>query len=861
MDRLYIHEANDFLRNNKFNEALDLYKKASKYIDISMFSYNINLCLKNILKNNYPIFKEIYVSLNLILENIDIIFTFNNIINEYIQQSKKNKICIYTAIFGDYDKLEEPRYKEKNIDYFCFTDGNIKSNIFKIIKVNPLFKNNNTLSSRCLKALPHIFLKNYEISIWIDACTLIRGIHLENNIEKLLNGNLIAFHKHFQRSCVYKEIDECIKQRKDNEEKLINAKKFFQKENYPENNGLAETAQLIRKHCEKIIEFNELWWNFINFYTYRDQVSINYILYKLKISYSYLEGSQWNDPFFKRYLHNKSILIKYEPSIDIIILVHDGYEITKKCLTSIIQNTNYNNYKITIVDNNSNLETKTLLNSFRKNYTNIEIITNEKNLSFSKANNIAFKKSKSEYILFLNNDIEIIDRNWLIGLISEMENNKNIGAIGPLLLYPNYTIQSAGINIELINNTIKVPAQEYKLYRHRQKVNAITGACLLSRREILQKVNCFDEIYNYGQEDIDLCLKIQEFKYDIIFTPEYELIHHESYTRKFNNETLNNREKIKSKWKHRIHKLIQSNNIVAKDNKKNINYKTYNDLTLDILKNIHKISYHIDLVVGIPRSGMIPAYYISSIFNLPCISIDELYNNIIQTKGDRQIKTLNNDKISVLIVDDSFNLGNSLKRVINILPRTYNNKLITYHFLSVYSSENSNFNDFKESIFETLNTLLILKQPRIFQWNYRNHFIAKRACYDLDGVLCIDPTDIENDDGENYINFILNAKPLYVPHYEIYAIVTSRLEKYRDITEQWLIRNNIKYKNLFMLNLNSKEERIKMNCHASYKSEIYKNLDNTIIFFESNKNQSIEICKLSQKPVICLENDTMYYPQ
>ena len=563
-----IKKAHYFFTQKKYKDALEEYRKASLFFDCKIFKYNINLCLKYILKKDYLNFSIIYNDISYVIKNINIIYNFNDVIKKYIQYSSGKKYCIYTAIFGDYDNIYEPSYIDKNIDYFCFTNSNLSSKVFKIIKVDPLF-NNNTLSARCLKALSHIFLKNYDITIWIDGCTLIRGNSLEKNLEQLLCNNNIAFHKHFQRNCVYEEIDECIRQHKDSYEKLIHLKQFLKKNKYPHSNGLAETAQILRRQDFTIEKFNIEWWYFITYYTFRDQTSINFILDKFKINYSLLNGTQWSDPYFKRYTHSRLKLINYEPTVDIIILVHNAYKITKKCIDSILFNTHYNNYKIIIVDNHSDIETKRLIQKYKLKYNNIHILTNNENLSFSKANNLAFKNSNSEFVLFLNNDIEIIDSNWLHGLISIMNKDVKIGAIGPMLLYPNYSIQSAGINIEIENNTIKVPATEYKNYRHSQIVDAITGACLLSKREILNKVNCFDEIFIFGQEDIDLCLKIKELNYNIYFTSEYEVIHHESYTRKFNENTLNNREKIKKKWKNRILNLNFSYKKINK--KENIN--------------------------------------------------------------------------------------------------------------------------------------------------------------------------------------------------------------------------------------------------------------------------------------------------
>lgn len=111
--------------------------------------------------------------------------------------------------------------------------------------------------------------------------------------------------------------------------------------------------------------------------------------------------------------------------------------------------------------------------------------------------------------------------------------------------------------------------------------------------------------------------------------------------------------------------------------------------------------------------------------------------------------------------------------------------------------------------------------PRFFEWNFRNHPVAQISAYDFDGVLCFDPSRRENDDGRRYLEFLANAQPLFVPKYRISVIVTSRLEKYRQQTEEWLNRNGIEFNELVMLDGVSAVERRKRRMHASFKAEFF----------------------------------------
>ena len=154
--------------------------------------------------------------------------------------------------------------------------------------------------------------------------------------------------------------------------------------------------------------------------------------------------------------------------------------------------------------------------------------------------------------------------------------------------------------------------------------------------------------------------------------------------------------------------------------------------------------------------------------------------------------------------------------------------------------------------FETVAT------PRYFQWNIFNHTTLEKACFDIDGVLCVDPTPEQNDDGENYREFLLNAAPLYIPGSKLGTLVTSRLEKYRPETVTWLEKHGIKCDKLVMLDLPDAKARQKANNHGQHKASHYMDGQHTL-FVESEYHQATEINRLTKKPVFCTANFEMVY--
>lgn len=279
------------------------------------------------------------------------------------------------------------------------------------------------------------------------------------------------------------------------------------------------------------------------------------------------------------------------------------------------------------------------------------------------------------------------------------------------------------------------------------------------------------------------------------------------------------------------------------------NFRTFGDMAQCIRKNITKIPFDFDRIVGIPRSGMIPAYMIALFLNKKACSLDELMQNTSLSSGySREIET--NEKLEkILVVDDSVHSGVALSKTKEKIARCPHLKNVKIRYLAIYAREQAI--GLVDYYFE------IVPVPRLFQWNYLNVNVNERSCFDIDGVLCVDPTAEENDDGEKYRNFILNARPLYIPKYKIKALVTSRLEKYRAETEEWLHKNHVQYEKLYMLDLPNKEARIKMGAHGTFKAKIFAQT-NAELFVESEPKQAEEIARLSGKPCICVGNDKYY---
>lgn len=156
-------------------------------------------------------------------------------------------------------------------------------------------------------------------------------------------------------------------------------------------------------------------------------------------------------------------------------------------------------------------------------------------------------------------------------------------------------------------------------------------------------------------------------------------------------------------------------------------------------------------------------------------------------------------------------------------------------------------------------SLLYLPHPGFFEWNIFHHVLLKNACMDIDGVLCRDPEVFEDDDGKIYEEFLRTVKPIHIPTVKIGWLVTCRIEKYREITAEWLKNNSIQYDHLIMMKYPDKKSKRKAGAYSLFKANIYKTTG-AKLFIESSKLQAEEIARFTGKYVYCTSTHALINP-
>lgn len=234
--------------------------------------------------------------------------------------------------------------------------------------------------------------------------------------------------------------------------------------------------------------------------------------------------------------------IKYEidgnPLISVIIPNKDHTDDLDICLKSLYEKSSYKNFEVIIVENNSTeKETFEYYEALTQKHGNIKIVKWKGNFNYSAINNFGVNYAKGEYILLLNNDVEIINGVCLEEMLMFAQ-RKDVGAVGAKLYYSDDTVQHAGVILGLggtAGHAHKHFGRNHPGYMARasiaQNLSACTAACLMMRRDVFDEVGGLDESFEVAFNDVDLCMKIRKKGYLVVFTPYAELYHYESKSR------------------------------------------------------------------------------------------------------------------------------------------------------------------------------------------------------------------------------------------------------------------------------------------------------------------------------------------
>ncbi len=221
--------------------------------------------------------------------------------------------------------------------------------------------------------------------------------------------------------------------------------------------------------------------------------------------------------------------------ISIVLVNYNGQQFLENCLTSILNYSYDTDYEVIIVDNSSSDDSTKII---KDNFPSFQLICSEINLGFGKANNLAVKYAQGEYLLFLNTDTILIENTPKI-LSDYLKQNKKVGAVGARIIFQDGSYQlSCGMLSNLIVELLyKIRATldnrwhsffssiYNRIYSKEKEVGWVTGACLMIRKDVFEELKGFDELFFMYFEDVDICKRIHDLGFKVVYYPKTSLIH------------------------------------------------------------------------------------------------------------------------------------------------------------------------------------------------------------------------------------------------------------------------------------------------------------------------------------------------
>ncbi len=281
-----------------------------------------------------------------------------------------------------------------------------------------------------------------------------------------------------------------------------------------------------------------------------------------------------------------------------------------------------------------------------------------------------------------------------------------------------------------------------------------------------------------------------------------------------------------------------------------MNYRSIAQLSDQVLTWSRHLHQDFDLIVGVPRSGLLVANLFALYRNLPFTDVEGLFEGRVLATGRRFLadsaQAEPGKRLKVLVLDDSVWGGRTMQELKERIAAASLPHKVCYGAVYVRPGAEQHVDFYCE----------VLEVPRIFEWNVLQSRKLVNFCLDIDGVLCSRPSKEARQDSSRYEEFLATAPPLFLPTKKVGWLVTSRSEKYRALTEEWLARHAVEYGELIMRENGA--PRIS-DAHGVVKAEAYRRTG-AELFIESSLTQSLQIANLSLKPVFCVDTMQIVYP-
>ena len=489
-------------------------------------------------------------------------------------ETGKRKIVLFTAIFGEYDKLLLPERIESDVDYVCFTDQPRNNYGVWQIRAAPYYHPDPTRIARYVKTHPHELFPDHDIAVWIDANIILRAdIHKYIDLIRQ-NRKIIGLILHPLRNCFYEEAKVCQRLRKD-KFSIINAQvEEYRQQGVRHGAGLFETNfMVVFLEDKRIHEIFDLWWQQIERFSRRDQLALCLVAHKKHLMVETLlsEGKSVRDhEDFHYFLHDDlhgmvipHILlqlgqdqdpltglsfsevkqIRLEPllemPLDIVICVYNALEDVRICLDSVREHL-LPRHQIILVNDCSNEQTTEFLREFAADCPQTTLLENEVNLGYTRSANRGLAASKAEFRILLNSDT-IVCKNWSLKMLDIALQSSNVGVVGPLSnaassqSIPN--IQGSSMNTAINRlpqnvspHDLDIACEHWSFAHSQPEVPLVHGFCFGIKKKVIDRIGFFDDrnFDRYYGEENDYCFRASSAGFRMVIATHTFVYHRKS---------------------------------------------------------------------------------------------------------------------------------------------------------------------------------------------------------------------------------------------------------------------------------------------------------------------------------------------
>ncbi|WP_059109776.1 MULTISPECIES: rhamnan synthesis F family protein [Pantoea] len=498
--------------------------------------------------------------------NADILI-YEKAISERVE--KKAKVALVTAIIGDFDALFLPKYLEGDVDYHCFSDT--VSDGYGVFQVHkpPYVDADPRRTARYIKTNLLKYVEGYDYIVWIDANVEI-NVRVTELVQRVSSSShTLGAIQHPVRDNLFEESEEIISWKLDDESVVREQTARYESIHNLRSAPLIESNVLVMDaRDEKIHNFMRLWWNEINNYSRRDQLSIGYALEEANVTWQPLLAEQQstrdshefalfrhgiNDWGPKPHIYSSwyncapkkthdinlinSINVDGEKlNLDIVVCIHNALEDVRACLDSLADMLSKAN--IILVDDASDIETKQFLEEYAEK-NSVTLLRQNQRLGYTKTSNNGIRSGNNQNVLLLNSDT-IVPPGSLSKLCFVLNNQPNLGVVGPLSNAASTqsvpSIKGSAGQTAINSLPGKLSPAELDLHFEKNwdqelvRVPLVHGFCFMVKRTVFEKVGLFDEQsfpHGYGEEN-DFCFRVADAGFDLAVLTNTYIYHAKS---------------------------------------------------------------------------------------------------------------------------------------------------------------------------------------------------------------------------------------------------------------------------------------------------------------------------------------------